>query len=139
MLHFNENSNRAHATTKQGEARYDITFPKYKKGGYVVRKVTEDATYGKHRLHNMSLHSLFYKWCVHCCLKCLQYLRRLRLQHNTVTTGYVEELMEECIDRCKTGQRSTLSSTPASLRSTYERPDKSVAIQRHKSRFNFTS
>ena len=47
VLHFNENSNRAQATTKQGEGRYDIIFPKYKKGGYTVRKVTEDATYGK--------------------------------------------------------------------------------------------
>ena len=47
MLHFNENSNRSQATTKQGEGRYDTIFPKYKKGGYTVRKVTEDATYGK--------------------------------------------------------------------------------------------
>ena len=47
MLHFNENSNGAQATTKQGEGRYDIIFLKYKKGGYTVRKVTEDATYGK--------------------------------------------------------------------------------------------
>ena len=44
-LHFNENSNREHAITKQGEGRYEIVFPKYKKGDYVVRKVTEDATY----------------------------------------------------------------------------------------------
>ena len=76
---------------------------------------------------------------VHCCFKWLQYLRRLRLHYNTVTTRYVEELMEECIERCKTGQRSTLSSIPASLCSTYERPDKSIAIQKHKSRFNFIS
>ena len=26
-------------TTKQGEERYDVVFPKYKKGGYIVRKV----------------------------------------------------------------------------------------------------
>ena len=65
VLCFNENSNRAQATTKQGEARYDIIFPKYRKGGYVVRKVTEDATYGKPRIHNMPL---FYKWCVYTLL-----------------------------------------------------------------------
>ena len=47
MLHLNENSGRAQATTKHGEARYDLIFPKYRKGGYVVRKVTETATYGK--------------------------------------------------------------------------------------------
>lgn len=47
MLHFNENSDRAQATTKQGEDRYDVVFPKYKKGGYIVRKVTVDPTYCK--------------------------------------------------------------------------------------------
>ena len=34
--------------TKQGKARYDIIFPKYKQGGYAVRKVTDTATYGKY-------------------------------------------------------------------------------------------
>ena len=52
VLHFNENSGRAQARTKHGEARYDLIFPKYKKGGYVVRKVTETATYGKKLLCN---------------------------------------------------------------------------------------
>lgn len=47
-LHFNENSNRAQATTQQGEERYDVVFPKYKKGGYVVRKITVDPTYCKY-------------------------------------------------------------------------------------------
>ena len=46
-LHFNENSGRAQATTKQGEEQYDVGFPKYKKGGYIVRKVTVDPTYRK--------------------------------------------------------------------------------------------
>ena len=41
----NENSGWAQATTKQGEERYDVVFPKYKKGGYIVRKVTVDPTY----------------------------------------------------------------------------------------------
>ena len=30
-LHFNENSQRAHAITKHGDKRYDLIFPKYKK------------------------------------------------------------------------------------------------------------
>ena len=47
ILHFNENANRQEATTKDGEDRYDIVFPKYKKGGYVVRKVTADPTFSK--------------------------------------------------------------------------------------------
>ena len=45
-LHFNENTNRKQALTKQGTRRYDLVFPKYKKGGYVVKKVLINATYG---------------------------------------------------------------------------------------------
>ena len=46
-LHFNENSNQKQAITKKGERQFSIVFPKYKKGGYIVKKVTEEATYGK--------------------------------------------------------------------------------------------
>ena len=42
--HFNENANCKQAQTKGGEDRYDIIFPKYKKGGYVVRKVVLNPT-----------------------------------------------------------------------------------------------
>ena len=45
-LHFNENANRNQAVTKQGTKRYDVVFPKYKKGGYVVKKILVNATYG---------------------------------------------------------------------------------------------
>ena len=45
-LHFNENSNREQAVTKEGDEQYDVVFPKYKKGGYIVRKVVEKPTYG---------------------------------------------------------------------------------------------
>ena len=45
--HFNENSNCDQAVTKQGKEQFDIVFPKYKKGGYIVRKVTVYQTYGK--------------------------------------------------------------------------------------------
>ena len=45
-LHFNENCNHLQAVTKQGVAQYDIVQPKYKKGGYLVRKVHVKATYG---------------------------------------------------------------------------------------------
>ena len=40
-LHFNENTNRKQAVTKQGTKRYNVAFPKYKKGGYniMIKKV----------------------------------------------------------------------------------------------------
>ena len=44
--HFNENSNRKQLVTRDGQEQYDIIFPKYKKGEYVVRKVLETPTYG---------------------------------------------------------------------------------------------
>lgn len=45
-LHFNENSNRKQTVTKKGEEQYEIIFPKFKRGGYTVRKVLEDPTFG---------------------------------------------------------------------------------------------
>lgn len=46
-LHFNENTNREQAVTKKGEECYEIVFPKYKKGGYIVKKVTKSPTFGE--------------------------------------------------------------------------------------------
>ena len=46
-MHFNENSNRKQAVTRKGEHRFSIVFPKYKKGGYVVKRVVQAPTYGK--------------------------------------------------------------------------------------------
>ena len=45
-LHFNENASREQAVTKKGDECYDITFPKFKKGGYIVKKILADPTYG---------------------------------------------------------------------------------------------
>lgn len=52
-MHFNENSNRKQAVTKEGEHRYRIVYPKYKKGGYVVKKVVEAPTYGESLVNNL--------------------------------------------------------------------------------------
>lgn len=46
-LHYNENSKRGQAKTKTGDKRYAVHFPKYKKGGYIVRKLLAECTYGK--------------------------------------------------------------------------------------------
>ena len=64
VLHFNENSNRAQATTKQGEARYDITFPKYEKGATLFIKL----------LKMPRMVSLDYTTChcSHCFMKALK-------------------------------------------------------------------
>ena len=50
-LHFNENANREQSRTKEGEEQYDIiVFPKYKKGGYIVKKVISNPTCGENLL-----------------------------------------------------------------------------------------
>lgn len=38
---------RDQATTKSGEKRFSVVFPKFKKGGYTVREVKVDCTYSK--------------------------------------------------------------------------------------------
>lgn len=64
-LHFNENSGRDQALTKQGSKRFDVIFPKYKKGGYVVQKVLVNATYSKPIFLNHEPHAsdIFNRLC----------------------------------------------------------------------------
>lgn len=47
-FHYNENSDRELATNKKGEKRYDIRFPKYRKGEYVVKGIKTDATFSEY-------------------------------------------------------------------------------------------
>ena len=44
-LHYNENAGRAQHKNQDGKLAFKIRYPKYKKGGYIVRKVLEDRTY----------------------------------------------------------------------------------------------
>ena len=46
-LHYNENRNREQAQTNAGMDRFSLLYPKYKKGGHVVRKVLVGCTYSK--------------------------------------------------------------------------------------------
>ena len=46
-MHFNENARRNQAFTKAGKAKFNVEFPKAKKGDYIVRPVKESQTYGK--------------------------------------------------------------------------------------------
>jgi hypothetical protein len=46
-LHYNHNSKRDQAITKQGGKGYRIIFPKYKKGRHIAREVKTESTYGK--------------------------------------------------------------------------------------------
>lgn len=57
-LYFNENSSRSQAQRKaDGEKRYKIAFPKFKKGGYTVRpvKLNPISVSSLHVVHNTCL------------------------------------------------------------------------------------
>lgn len=47
-LHFNENTSRVKAATKEGNIQYKISFPNFKHGEYSVRKKMVDSTYGNY-------------------------------------------------------------------------------------------
>ncbi|XP_063740279.1 uncharacterized protein LOC134864887 [Eleginops maclovinus] len=47
-LHFNENANREQRSRHDGEMMFNLRYPKYKKGGYIVRKVLQEPSFGKH-------------------------------------------------------------------------------------------
>ena len=85
-LHFNVNSNREQAFTSSGEERCDIIFPKYKKGGYIVKMVTVDPSYGRHK----------------SILSCDD------LSIDDHDLGYVDELIQETVHLCEGVQTSTM-------------------------------
>ncbi|CAL9703822.1 unnamed protein product [Knipowitschia caucasica] len=45
ILHHNENANRSQAKTKDGQDRYNLVYPKFKKGSHTLCKIFEGATY----------------------------------------------------------------------------------------------
>ena len=63
----NHNCGKEQATTRQGEKRYAIEFPKYKKDGYITRKVMTRSSYGKIFavifIYQISVQIFFYRIC----------------------------------------------------------------------------
>ena len=110
--------------TSSGEERFDIIFPKYKKGGHIVRKVSVNPTYSKYNYYDMLILSSRGVSIVY--------------SYNCPFLEYVEMLMTETMRRCSGGIIEELPSDniPAPLSTQYERPEKSSAIKSHKSRFN---
>ncbi|XP_070547983.1 uncharacterized protein [Ptychodera flava] len=45
-MHYNENAGRGQKVTREGANCYSIAYPKYKNGGYSLKKVLVEATYG---------------------------------------------------------------------------------------------
>ena len=111
-LHYNENAWRNQAVTKKGEKRYTVLYPKYKKGGHIVRKLMENSSHGKHETILISYLTAAYYHCLF--------------------PGYVEALFtklwiivgdSKCIGHLKVRVKS-----PPPLSSSFEHPVKSKAI-----------
>ena len=81
-LHYNENSTRAQAVTKEGEKRYSVNFPKYKKGDYVVKKIKMAATFGERACVGQFFHVVAGNSTITMlCLKHLALYLRVALVH----------------------------------------------------------
>ena len=114
-MHFNENANREQAITKTGEEQYGVIFPKYKKGGYIIRRVTVDPTYGKHSYLLLTPRTRILSLCA----------------------VYIDDLIEETTYQCQQEVcRPVLPEVPEALCSIYERPVKADAVKQHKSRYS---
>ncbi|KAI8493057.1 hypothetical protein Bbelb_290610 [Branchiostoma belcheri] len=53
VMHFNENANRAQGKRRDGEDMCTLHYPKYKKGGFIVRKVLEKETFDVWRVEKL--------------------------------------------------------------------------------------
>ena len=62
-LHYNENAGLQQYTTSDGKLAYQIKYPKYKKGGYIVQKILQDKTYD----YVMALWDQVWKECQQTC------------------------------------------------------------------------
>ncbi len=51
-LHFNENCDRQQAVDENGDLKYQVRYPRHKKGHHVVGKVKTDITFGKRNTGN---------------------------------------------------------------------------------------
>lgn len=45
-MHYNENGGRGTLITQDGNIMYKVVYPKHKAGGYTMKKVPVDPTFG---------------------------------------------------------------------------------------------
>ena len=97
----------------------------FNKGGYIVKKVTTNPTYGKNIVA-----SIYYE--MHGDLL---YNVAPLIEHNYYTLGYVDELLEKTISCFQEGSVADPPDVPEPLCSRYDRSEKDAAIKEHRSRF----
>ena len=123
-FHYNENSERLQAVTKEGKPCYSIRFPKHKKGEYSVRKEKTAATYGNY-----------------CDVKCMQSEVQEK-KHTHFFAGYTETLLNVLVREYEEDQTSLKNSIqdlrenmPPPLTASFEKPCKETAVEQLVTRF----
>ena len=126
-LHYNENSDRLQAVTKEGKPCYSIRFPKHKKGEYSVRKEKTAATYGNH-----------------CDVKCMQseVQKKKNIHPSFFLAGYTETLLNVLVREYEEDQTSLKNyiqdlreNMPPPLTASFEKPCKETAVEQLVMRF----
>lgn len=154
VMHYNENSERVQATNRDGELQYSINYPKAKQGGYTVKKVLNDCTYGK--VFYSFLFFLFFvvvlpssvyvkifwnrkdTWVQNVIQKVFSSSVPLFYAIGSFSSpGYVDQLMMEVQTLVDDEDATTVNvvDAPAPLCSNYDRPNKQTAITEHFTRF----
>lgn len=97
--------------------QYSILFPKYKQGGYIVRKVMTKSDYG--------WFFISFEW----------------VYNNLSYIGYVDELLSELMDIHHAGGNLAQASLPIQefLCSKFTRPNKKEAVKEKQTRFSVSS
>lgn len=122
VLHYNENSNRKQAKTKNDVDRCALKLPKARKGEWVVSHIMEPASYGK---------------CKHIYLH-----NDCGLIISIFCPDYVHKLLSCCLgmtEAVRTYKEAAATYVPPSrsrpLCSVSQRPDKEAAVLAHRTRY----
>lgn len=119
------------AVTKDGQPRFTIRFPKFKKGDHSVRKEKTPASYG----------NIFHSFCgsngtfsVKICIKCITNVEFI--------LGYTEVLLDMLVNEydedpksLRTSIQALRDSIPPPLAASFEKPNKDIAVEQYVSRF----
>jgi hypothetical protein len=109
-LNYNFNNERKQATTQDGKGRFNIQYPKYKKGGYIVRPIKTKSTHGVF----ICMYYYYYHYYADFVAKIAELVHKMAKEN--ITLG-------------------VQTNIPPSLNSSYYKPNKDDAIIQHKTRF----
>ena len=148
-LHYNENSGRCQARTKEGRLQYQVRYPKYKRGVHIVQRRQVAATFFWITLHTA------YKFATGDISKLHQichvqtyYTRSLQVPsskqlsnyvcYNVIfAPGYVDSMMDSVIriSQNEDTDITPLQAEPPPLCASYSKPHKDEAVAVRTTRF----